>query len=482
MTRRAGGCAGAARARHHGTLPLLLCACLTGWLTPASGHAQGASQAPGTRPAPPEAKATTKARPAQQAIAQAIADRKAGRFKEAFAVLNALLETDARNARAHHELGVLYALHGQFAEATNHLRVATTLAPTSVASRRNLAEVLRADGQHAVALAEYARIVDDLDARPAALRGLALCHEALGKPAEAEQALQTLAKDYADTREGGWAIQHLQWLKAQQDSGEVTPAVAEREGIVLFGEGRYEAAADWLAFALRAGPSADRAYRYGMALLAGRDYLGAVAALQLALTLDQGHAAARSAWPTAVAKLRVAGEGGLTIDLAPEDGEPPTRRAARALREGDLLLAMQIASTALKGPHKGLVLELQYAEALLRDGRLGPAEAALKRVLKARPDHPTARAALAEIAWRRASFSQARKLANLPAPVAGPLGPEATSREARDLARFVRWRRAAFDHTMGMLLDPGLRPRPAYQPDDGLDAESVRKPPPTGNP
>ncbi len=406
---------------------------------------------------------------ANLAIGMAVDARKAGQFEQAHEILSQILKTQPDNARAHHELGVLYALHGQLKKAASHLEKALLGNSAAVVSERNLAEVLRADGQHAKALTHYKTFEHDIDARPIALRGLALCHEALGKLAEATKALQTLARDYGETEPGKWAVSHLDELSHSTEQAPISVEQAEREGSRLFEEGRYDGAGYWLGHALKLAPTADRAFRKAVCLLAIRDYLGAVAALKHALRLDGGHRPSLSAYPTALRKLRTEGKGGIQVSIRQSDNSPPTVRAARALLEDDLLLAERIATVAAKRPGGGLVLKLLGAEALLRAGHPRRAEKVLRSTLKARPKHPAATRALAEALYRTGRIVQARRLVGL-AP------PDATGSEksAEDLAHFSRWRRSSFDHQLRMMLDPGIKPQAAYQPAEVFNPESIR--------
>ncbi len=450
------------------------------WLGPALAGPKAAAKAPAKKTASkaapvkaPKPAAAPKIVDPATAIAGALKDRKAGRFEQAFATLKALVEADARNGRGHHELAALYAIHGQLAEAARHFQIALAVKPDMIASRRNLAEVLRADGQHALALGHFQKLEHDIDARVPALRGLALCLEALGRLDEARKPLQTLSANYGETAAGKWAGAHLRYLAQHQTMGDVSPAVADRQGRLLFDEGRYEGAAAWFRYALGAAPNADRAFRLGVALLATRDHLGAVAALQQALRIDRGHKPTLSAYPTALRKLRSVGEGGRDVALDGEVGGTPMARAAAALLRGDLLLAEQIATAGGKGRYGGIALLLIGAEAALRAGRLHQAEQRLRAVLKSKPKHSAAIAAMAESSYRRGRHLDARRLAGLAQP---PRDPASRTLVVSDLEQFVRWRRDYINRQLAMSIDPLRRPPGPFVWVDGLDPESRHAP------
>lgn len=407
---------------------------------------------------------------ANAVIGAALAHRRAGRFERAFAALKGLVDADGSNERAHHELAVLYAIHGQLGDAARHLQIALVLNPAAVASRRNLAEVLRADGKHAAALPHYGAVQGQPDSRVAALRGMALCQEALGQTDAARATLATLAREFGGDANGRWAAGHLATLDQLRSQGNVAPEVADRQGRRLFDEGRHAAAEAWFGFAFQRQASADRAFRLAMARLALRDYLGAVAAFQTALRLTPGHKAAMAAYPTAVRKLRSVGEGGRDVSLAAEGQGTPMARAAAALLRGEFLLTSQIAKAGQGGRYKGLVLRLLGAEADLRSGRVSKAQAALLAVLKDRPGHSTATQALAEAAYLRGQHSEARRLAGLANP---PRNPALSGLDVADLVQFVRWRRAYVDAQLAMAIDPVRRPAGPFQLVEGPDPEAM---------
>jgi len=455
--------------------------------TPTNSHGQaGAKKAAAAKKTAPKKAATARkpapmkaevAAPAKAApiadpgtaIAAAIVDRKAGRFDRAFATLKSVVEADARNARGHHELATLYAIHGQFTEAARHFQIALSVDANLVAARRNLAEVLRADGRHADALGHYRKLEHDIDGRVSALRGIALCEEALGRPDAARAPLRTLSTDYKETEAGRWAAGHLVYLDQQRASGDVSPAVADQQGKRLFDEGRHAEAVSWFGYAMNVAPNADRAFRLGVARMAARDHLGAVAALQHALRLDRGHKAAMSAYPTALRKLRSVGVGGQDVALTSTVGGTPGARAAAALLRGDLLLAEQIAKAGNKGRYKGITLLLIAAEAALRAGRLHQADKNLRAVLKRQPRHPTAIAAMAETSYRRGRHTDARRLAGLAHP---PRDPSARGLPVADLEQYVRWRRDYVDRQLAMAVDPLRKPPMPFQLVEGIDPES----------
>ena len=81
---------------------------------------------------------------APSAVDAALAARKAGRYAEAAAGLQAWLGGHPGDARALHELGVLYAIHGQLPEAETQFELALKAAPDQQETQRALAVVRKA--------------------------------------------------------------------------------------------------------------------------------------------------------------------------------------------------------------------------------------------------------------------------------------------------------------------------------------------------
>ncbi len=413
-------------------------------------------------------------------IAAAIAARKAGDFAGAAGLLEGLVARDPKNARARHELGVLYAVHGQLPEAAGHFRGALELDPDLHASRRNLAEVLRADGRCSDALPQYAELYDaEPAARADALRGRAICEEAGGDVEAARLTLTRLANGHSDSPAGRWAAGHLAALDSEGGTDAITAMQCDGEGRKLFEEQRYGDAAAWFGMAFEQSQSADRAYRQGIALLAARDYGGAASAFERALALEPAHLPALGAWRTAQLKRRQDGSGGASVEFVADPNLDPTPRVAKALSEGDLTLAERVASAGLGGRFKGATLHMLRAEARLRGGRLRLAELDLSAVLRGRKTYAPATAAMAELRLRQGRIRDARTLAGLPAADAPVF---AASRDQQlegqnDLVAFTRYRRIAFNRLLAMHADPGLKPLLPFDGRDALDPESIAPPP-----
>lgn len=413
-------------------------------------------------------------------IAAALAARKSGDFDAAQRILQAVVTDDPRNARALHELATLLAIHGELAKAAAGYESALAADPTQTASRRALAEVLRGQGRCDAALPHLRALKDDPASRARALRGTAVCEQATGNRQGAIEALDTLASEQRGTTLGAWAAQRRKLVDNAGADAQISAATAQAEGARHFAARRYGAAAAWFEHACRTEATPDRCYQHGIALLATREFLAAVGALRTALKLDPAHAPSLSAWPTAARMLRGVGAGGLQVDLTGGQQRPATQRAAQALLDGDLLLARRIADSALKASGgKGVVLRLERAEALLRDGFFGAADKDLRFVLGRTPAHPVARAARAELMFLQGRVIKARNLAGLTAPPTAPVGASDEVRAAygsadRDLQAFAAWRRAAFDHRMRMLLDPGVKPPATFAWRGTLDVESLR--------
>lgn len=426
---------------------LLMATLMAGAALPGAGPAALAAPAPTSAA---KARATAGA-----AVQEAIALRRASRFEEAAKLLLDHLATYPDDARAHHELGVLYALHGQIREAEAQFRDALLADPGSGETRLALAELLRADERCKEALAVYSAVTQADPGQGAAWKGQVLCHSQLGAWEPAMAAAKVLISQFPGTTLGRWASERLEKLKEYATSGEVTPAQMDAEGKALFAEKRYEAAAVWLAMALQSEPNADRAYRLAMAQLGAQELLAAHAALQHAIRLDARHQPALMALPVVARALRNAGSGGESVGFGDFD-QTPERAIGRALAEGDLLLARQLVAAALPKPAdaKSAVLLILAGELALRDVAAAKAQQHFEQALKLHPGHDAARKGLADAMFQQGRMADARRLAAL-----GP-APEHVKGDA-DLQLWVAKRRHEFQHHLRMALDPGVRPNPS---------------------
>ncbi len=416
-----------------------------------------------------------RARAISVGVQSALKARSAGQFKAAFNTLGALATQFPKSARVRHELGVLYAIHGQLNLAAAQLSEALRLDRTLTAARRGLAEVLRAANRCGDALPQYVALLRTSTQRPVALRGLALCREATGDETGSRAALAQLARDHGQSGPGRWATDYLRVL-ASTPKGTISAASAEREGLLHFRAKRYAEAGTWFELACHRGPSADRCFRLGVARLGERDFLAAAMAFRRALSLNPKHMPTLSAWPTAARKLRQQGRGGVASDFSSTAGSRPALRVARALLSDDLLLAEQLANAAIRKGHKGRALLLLRAETRLRAGQISRAGADLRALLRMRPDLVIARHAMATLYMRRNQPALARRYAGLPevaVPPPGSTWPAGVNANA-DLASFARWRRAAMDHRLRRMNDPGLKPFPRFVPPPPLNPESIR--------
>lgn len=426
---------------------------------------------------------------ADKTIGEALAARGSGDYVRARSLLQTVLVEDTKNARALHELGVLHAIFGELDRAAAMFERALQADPTLTASRRNLAEILRAAGHHERALEHFKTLRNNAangdatarnsNSRDIALRGIAICEEAMGRPEAAIAALDELSKHHKDDDMARWVLQQRALLVAARKDAGVSVGMAEKEADLHFRAKRYMHAAHWYDFACRRAQTADRCHRAGIAQLGAGDYLTAVGSLRRALILDPKHLPSLSAWPTAVRKLREVGSGALNVDLPVDAGSRPIQRAAKALLDGDLLLARRTAKTGQSGPMNGVVLRLIEAEALLRDGYRRPADEIYRAILRAAPGHHLAAAGRAEVLFLDRRYPTARSVARLAKPPSPPANATAEVTAAygspnRDLQAYVQWRRRTFDHHMRMLLDPGVKPPPPFSFSDAIDPESVR--------
>lgn len=446
------------------------------WLAHAAAASLWAAPAWAAQPvAPPTAAKPAPAQPASaQAVDEAVALRQRGLLAEAAQKLIAWMAEHPEDARARHELGTLYALNGQLRDAEEQFNQALVRQPGFRAARWNLAEVLRADERCGDALPHYARLTDDDAADGPAYKGQVLCNAILGRWDPALAACDALIKRFPGTSLGNWASAQRARIAELAAGGALTVGQMEAEGKQLFAEKRYADAAVWLAMAASTEPSADRHYRVAMAHLGAQDLLSCQAALARAIAADASHQPARMAMATVARAMRNMGKGAADVAFAAV-ADVPERALARALLDGDLVVARQLALAVLAGKGEaapGAVGLLLAGEVELRDGRNSKAYEYFERALKLRPGHDGARKALADAAFQLGRFADARRLAALPAP------PPHLAEHA-DMAVFVRQRRAEFTHQLKMMLDPGVRPMAAIV---DLVAGDLPPPPPKVDP
>lgn len=431
-------------------------------------------------PAPAPAATPNPASPAptaeqDAAIASIVSLRKAGRFGEAFAAARALSTAAPGLARGWHELGTLYALHGQLEDAATAYGRAVALDQNLHAARFSLAEVQRADGRHRAAVEHYRALLAAPGLGVAARRGEAICLLALGDRDAARVSLTALRDLDPSDEAGQWAQERLAAME-RESAGGADVAELDAQAEAHFRAGRYRAAADAADFACREAPSAGRCYRLAVCQLALRDYLAAVGALRAALRVDPGHLPSLSAWPTALRKLRGEGSGGVRVSLAQPAPSEAIRLAADALLTGDLLLAERIAGRALAGGAASAVLHVVRAESRLRRGDTRRARVDFQAALRRRPKLQLARDGLLACDLADGRLANVRTALRLPSPPRPPEGvvlPAGYDANA-DLAAWERWRRNGLDHRLRSLDDAGLRPYPPFVPPASIDVESLR--------
>ena len=412
--------------------------------------------APGTQLANAVPAVVAAAAPQVGVVDRAVALRQAGQFTEAAQTLIEWLADHPEDARAHNELGALYAMHGQLRDALDQFSLAVRSDATLRVARWNLAETLRADERCGEALPHYKRLADDDGKDGLPRKGMALCHAILGQWTEAIVDCDGIVRQFPGTSLGTWASAHRDRIRELASGGALSVGQMDTEGKQLFAEKRYADAAVWLASALQAEATADRAYRLAMAYLGAQDLMAAQAALERAVRLDPNHQPARMAQATMARALRSLGSGAANIAFAKLD-ETAERALARALLDNDMVVARQLAqpiANAKADLAQGAVSLLLAGEVSLRDNAPAKAAELFERALKARPNHDAARKALADAAISLGKFVEGRRLAALPPP------PPYVAENA-DLQAFVRQRRIEFAHHLQMMVDPGVRPAAA---------------------
>jgi tetratricopeptide (TPR) repeat protein len=423
-------------------------------------------------PVPKPAAAAAPAQPpvaTEDPVAAAIAARKAGRFDEAEALLRTHLQGHPQDAQALHELGVLYAIHGQIPNAVARFQTALALRPQQTETRRALAETLRSADRCAEARDAYLTLVDADDQDAVAWRGLVLCDEGAAEFERAIQTCQDIERRFPGTPLAAWATTRKPQLLAAKAGSSLDVAAADAEGKALFGEHRYPEAEVWFALALHQTPSADRAYRLAMARLGTHDLFGSLGALQQALALDANHLPTLSAWPAVAKAARIGGTGGLDVSLTAMQ-RTPFQHVAAAILDDDLVLARQLLIATKAAGNRGVVLTTLSAEVALREGQTAKAATAFLEALTASKDFAPARKGLADAYTTQGRFTEARELAGLPRPGPG------TETSVEDLKRFQLLRRAELDHQLRMAMDPNLRALPALA--DQVLATAPPPPPP----
>ncbi len=403
-------------------------------------------------------------------MAAAIAARKAGRFDEAEALLRTHLQSQPQDAQALHELGVLYAIHGQIPNAVARFQAALALRPEQAETRRALAETLRSAGRCAEARDAYLQLVADDGQDAVAWQGLVLCDESSAEFDRAIQTCRDIERRFPGTPLAAWAATRTPQLVAAKAGSSLDVAAADAEGKALFGERRYPEAEVWFALALHQTPSADRAYRLAMARLGTHDLFGSLGALQLALALDANHLPTLSAWPAVAKAARIGGTGGLDVSLTAMQ-RTPFQHVAAAILDDDLVLARQLLLAAKAAGNRGVVLTTLTGEVALREGQTAKAATAFLEALTASKDFAPARKGLADAYTTQGRFTEARELAGLPRPGPG------TETSVEDLKRFQLLRRAELDHQLRMTIDPSVRPLAALA-DQVLETAPPPPPPP----
>jgi len=251
-------------------------------------------------------------------LQRGIALHRQGRFAEAEALYQAILQADPRHFDALHLLGVLALQAGRAADAATAISQALAVNPHHAEARLNFG----------VALQESQRLPEALDSFDHVLRlqpGCAEAHynratvlHALKRPQEAladyERAL-ALKPDYPEAwlncgialqalgRPGEALDSYAQALAAKPDYA----AAFNRQGQTLQALGRMEEALDSYAQAVAAQPDyAEAFYNQGIALQAVRRLEEAVASYAQALAIKPDYAAARDSYSSALVDQGIA--------------------------------------------------------------------------------------------------------------------------------------------------------------------------------
>jgi len=458
---------------------------------------------PATPPAARSAPAAERAARAKALFRKATVARAAGRLGEARALLAEALQLYPRFPQAEAELGLVDAADGRYDDSATHLTRALALEADDT-TRANLGEVERARGRCSEALAQFRAVEGRFSKDLSILRGIAVCEDSLGRADAARKAYGAVAAaGNTDPATVAWVTARLVALEARLRAedpaardkalasararsketatrpdpslpallGTLPAAEAEALADGLFAEARHADAALAFALAFHAGPTPDRAYKLAIARAAGRDFRGAAWAAERALAMAPDHAPTIAAYPTLLRALRERGKGDVEVNLAAGGDRPVQVRLAALLLEGRPHLCKLIATATLeadKAPDPAV--RFLRAEAALRLGDLAGADADLRGLLKLMPAHGPARAALAEVLWRKGSPGEARLLAGLKPPKkvrktieshgGAPGGPASAPPPDLDLVGFARNRQLAVETLLRLSVDPGVQPMP----------------------
>ena len=108
----------------------------------------------------------------EERLERGIAHKLEGRYEEAAAEFQTLLNENPDHPEAHHQMGLVLGFVGQFEASLLALEQAAALAPGSVLARNDLALTYTMLGRYEEAKAEFARVLEQDHGNDVARRNL----------------------------------------------------------------------------------------------------------------------------------------------------------------------------------------------------------------------------------------------------------------------------------------------------------------------
>ena len=108
----------------------------------------------------------------EERLERGIAHKLEGRYEEATAEFQSLLDENPDHPEAHHQMGLVLGFVGKFDESLIALEHAAALAPSSVLARNDLALTYTMLGRYEEAKAEFARVLEQDQSNDVARRNL----------------------------------------------------------------------------------------------------------------------------------------------------------------------------------------------------------------------------------------------------------------------------------------------------------------------
>ena len=352
----------------------------------------------------------------------AIAHHKAGRFAEAEALYQQVLQAAPDNPDALHLLGVLASQVGMHDVAVDLIRHAITVHPTSL-MHFNLGNALKALGQLDGAVASYRAALAMQPDYPDACRNLGIALQAGGQHAGAMAAFRqaiALAPAYAEVYSNMGAALKEQGraddaVASYRRAISLKPGLAEAHtnlGVLLKEQGLLQEALDSHQRATLVQPDYAEAHNnLGNALLDSGEYERAAASLQRAVQLQPGLAGAHNNLGNAFKALGRLDEAlasySQAIAIAPHFAMPHNNCGAVLAQQGRLEAAIGHYREALRCEPSYVEARYNLANAQKDLGQFIEAQAGYLQTLALRPDYAEAHSNLGNVQKARYQLADA---------------------------------------------------------------------------